>query len=202
MPAIRVEDRDRLQPELLERQYAISAASPRPRSPPGSRTPRTRAASRAGAGALRRTGAASIDELVGQPRLLGDAARRDQVGQPVRLDIHALDVALVRQPLQVDVRQAEGNTQLVASPRCVTRESSSTASSSRRSRRASISMIRCSLKSARARSRRSATAAPDRAPESDHANSSSAGTKRTRGWRAAKSRKAVSTLFSVASTSQ
>ena len=47
-----------------------------------------------------------VHELVGQPRLLGDAARRDQVGDAVGLHVDALDVALADQPLQVDVRRA------------------------------------------------------------------------------------------------
>src|SRR5260221_6073432 len=52
-----------------------------------------------------------VHELVGEPRLLGDAARRDQVHDPVRLHVHALDAALADQALQIDVGQAERDAQ-------------------------------------------------------------------------------------------
>ena len=48
-----------------------------------------------------------VHELVGEPRLLRDAARRDQVRDAVALHVHALDVALAHEPPQVDVREPE-----------------------------------------------------------------------------------------------
>ena len=54
-----------------------------------------------------------IHELVGEPRLLGDAARRDQVRDPVGLHVDALDVALVDHPLEIDVGEPEGDAQLL-----------------------------------------------------------------------------------------
>src|SRR5687768_3942752 len=53
-----------------------------------------------------------IHELVGEPRLLGDAARRYQVRDAVGLHVHTLDVAFVDHPLEINVRQAEGDPQL------------------------------------------------------------------------------------------
>ena len=53
-----------------------------------------------------------VHELVRQPRLLDDAARRNQVRDAVRLHVHALDVALAHEPLQVDVGQPERDAEL------------------------------------------------------------------------------------------
>src|SRR5712691_5587424 len=53
-----------------------------------------------------------IHELVGQPRLLRDPAWGDQIAYAVRLHVHALDVALAHEPLQVDVRQTKRDAQL------------------------------------------------------------------------------------------
>ena len=52
-----------------------------------------------------------VHELVGEPRLLGDAARRNEVGDAVRLHVHALDVPLAHEPLQIDVGQSESDTE-------------------------------------------------------------------------------------------
>ena len=54
-----------------------------------------------------------LHELVREPRLLGHAARRNQIGDAVRLHVHALDAALAHEPLDVDVRQPERDAELV-----------------------------------------------------------------------------------------
>jgi hypothetical protein len=54
-----------------------------------------------------------VHELIRQPRFLGDAARRDQIADAVRLHVHALDVALANQPPQVDVGEAERDAEPV-----------------------------------------------------------------------------------------
>src|SRR5207249_7191187 len=53
-----------------------------------------------------------VHELVREARLFGDPARRDQIADPVRLHVDALDAALAHEPLQIDVRQPERNPQL------------------------------------------------------------------------------------------
>jgi hypothetical protein len=53
-----------------------------------------------------------VHELVGQARLLRDPARSDQVADAVRPHIHALDVALPHEPLQIDVGQSERDPEL------------------------------------------------------------------------------------------
>jgi hypothetical protein len=53
-----------------------------------------------------------VHELIGEARLLGNALRRDQVEQPVGLDVDALDVALADHPLQVNVREPQRDAEL------------------------------------------------------------------------------------------
>ena len=100
-------------PNSLSDRYAISAASPRPQI--ATRRPAAAHSCSDRAQVLPHLAVKVqrvVHELVREPRLLGDAARRDQVGDAVRLHVHALDVALADQPLQVDVRQSERDAEL------------------------------------------------------------------------------------------
>ena len=108
-----VEDRHRFEAEFLERQV---------RDLGGLAPPANRDALAGGRALLQRDAQVLahlgeqvqriVHELVREARLLGDAARSDQVGDAVRLHVDALDVALADQALQVDVGQPEGDAEL------------------------------------------------------------------------------------------
>ena len=111
--AFRVEDGDRLESRFLERQVCelgrLAAAAD------GDALAGRRAVLQGGAQVLPHLAVEVqrvVHELVGQPRLLGNAARRHQVRDAIGLNVHHLDEALVHHPLEVDVGQTEGDAQL------------------------------------------------------------------------------------------